>query len=259
VKIAQGRFFKPGLAELVVGANVATAYKDCELGGRPYFGGRQWHVVGVLDAQGSAFDSELWADAVLLQQTYKRPSDIFQSATIRLTSQEAFNDFTKSLSGDPRLTLQIDRERDYYERQSQAVSTIIRVLGVIVALVMGVGAIFGALNTMYASIAARAREIATIRAIGFAEWSIVVSFLLESLFISFIGGLIGCLAVIPINGYSTSTINWQTFTNLAFAFDITPLLLLQGMLFALGMGLVGGLPPSIRAARMPVVTALREL
>ncbi len=259
VKIGQGRFFKPGLAELVVGANVAHAYKDCELGGRPYFGGRQWHVVGVLDAQGSAFDSELWADAILLQQTYKRPGNIFQSATIRLTSPEAFPDFTKSLAGDPRLTLQIDRERDYYERQSQAVTTIIRVLGVSVALVMGVGAIFGALNTMYASVAARAREIATIRAIGFAEWSIVASFLIESLFISFIGGLVGCVGVIPLNGYSTSTINWQTFSSLAFAFEITPLLLGMGMLFALAMGLIGGLPPSIRAARMPVVTALREL
>lgn len=259
VKIAQGRFFKPGLSELFVGSNVSKAYKDCELGGHPYFGGRQWHVVGIMDAQGSAFDSEIWCDAVLLQQTYKRPGNIFQSATIRLTSQEAFPDFVKGLAGDPRLTLQIDRELDYYERQSQAVTTIIRVLGVVVALVMGIGAIFGALNTMYASVAARAREIATIRAIGFAEWSIVLSFLIESLFISFIGGLVGCIAVIPINGYSTSTINWQTFTNLAFAFDITPLMMAEGMLFALGMGLIGGLPPSIRAARMPVVTALREL
>jgi putative ABC transport system permease protein len=259
VKIGQGRLFKPGLAELVVGGNVGKTYKNCELGGRPFFGGRLWHVVGVLDAQGSAFDSEIWADTVLLQQTYKRPSDIFQSATIRLSSPEAFPDFVKGLAGDPRLTLQIDRERDYYERQSQAVTTIIRVLGVSVALVMGVGAIFGALNTMYASVAARAREIATVRAIGFAEWSIVVSFLIESLFIAFIGGIIGCVAVIPINGYSTSTINWQTFSNLAFAFKITPVLLGQGMLFALAMGLVGGLPPAIRAARMPIITALREL
>ena len=259
VKIRQGRLFRPGIAELVVGSNVASAYRDCQLGGRPVFGGRQWHVVGVLDAQGSAFDSEIWADTVLLQQTYKRPEDIFQSATIRLTSPEAFSDFVNSLAGDPRLTLQIDRERDYYERQSQAVTTIIRVLGIIIAVVMGIGAVFGALNTMYASVAARAREIATVRAIGFAEWSIVTSFLIESLFISLIGGLIGCLAVIPINGYSTSTINWQTFSNLAFAFDITPTLLGQGMMFALVMGLVGGLPPAIRAARMQIITALREL
>jgi putative ABC transport system permease protein len=259
VKIGQGRFFKPGLAELVVGGNVAKTYKDCEFGGRPFFGGVRWRVVGVLDAGGSAFDSEIWADTVLLQQTYKRPGDIFQSATIRLTSPEAFPDFVKSLSGDPRLTVQIDRERDYYERQSQAVTTIIRVLGVIVAIVMGIGAIFGALNTMYSSVAARAREIATVRAIGFAEWSIVVSFLLESLFIALIGGAIGCIAVIPINGYSTSTINWQTFSNLAFAFEITPALLCEGMLFALFMGFVGGLPPAVRAARMPVITALREL
>jgi putative ABC transport system permease protein len=259
VRIAAGRFLTPGLAELVVGSNVAKAYKNLGLGDHPHFGGREWHVVGIMDSKGSAFDSEIWCDAVILQQTYKRPADIFQSATIRLTSPLALAEFTRDLSADPRLTIQVERENDYYERQSQAVSTIIRVLGIIVAMVMAVGAVFGALNTMYSSVAARAREIATIRAIGFAEASIIFSFLIESLVIAFIGGFVGCLAVIPINGYSTSTINWQTFSNLAFAFQITPRLLTEGMIFALVMGLIGGLPPAIRAAYTPVIAALREL
>jgi len=259
VGIAQGRFFKTGLAELVVGANVAKAYQDFELGGRPRFAGREWTVVGIMDARGSAFDSEVWGDSVILKQTYKRPENIFQSATVRLTSPESYAGFQQALSGDPRLTVQVERELDYYERQSQAVATIIRVLGVMVAVVMSIGAIFGALNTMYSSIAARSREIATIRALGFTEGSIIFSFLCESLFISFVGGIIGCIAVIPINGYSTSTINWQTFSNIAFAFQVTPWLLVEGMLFALFMGFIGGIPPAVRAARLPVVVALREL
>lgn len=259
VTIGSGRFFKTGLAELVVGSNVAKSYQDFELGGKPRFGGREWKVVGVLDAKGSAFDSEIWCDSVILKQTYKRPENIFQSATIRLTSPSRFAEFAKALSSDPRLTVQTERELDYYERQSQAVATIIRVLGVMVAVVMSIGAVFAALNTMYASVAARTREIATIRAIGFSERSIIFSFVCESLFIACIGGIIGCIAVIPINGYSTSTINWSTFSNVAFAFQVTPGLLGQGMLFALFMGFIGGIPPAIRAASLPVVVALREL
>jgi len=259
VSIAQGRFFTPGLAELVVGANAAKAYQDFQLGGRPRFAGRQWTVVGVLDARGSAFDSEIWADAVILKQTYKKPENLFQSATVRLNSAGSFELFRQALLKDPRLSVQVEREVDYYERQSQAVATIIRVLGVLVAVVMSIGAVFAALNTMYSSIAARSREIATIRALGFSEGSIILSFICESFFISLIGGLIGCIAVIPINGYSTSTINWQTFSSIAFSFRVTPWLLVQGMLFALVMGIMGGLPPALRAARLPVVVALREL
>lgn len=259
IRISQGRFFTPGLAELVVGTNVARSYQDFHLGGRPRFAGRQWTVVGVLDARGSAFDSEIWADAVILKQTYKKPENLFQSATVRLISRGSFALFQQALSRDPRLSVQVEREIDYYERQSQAVATIIRVLGVMVAVVMSIGAVFAALNTMYSSIAARSREIATIRALGFPERSIILSFVCESLFIALIGGIIGCIAVIPINGYSTSTINWQTFSSIAFSFKVTPSLLVQGMAFALLMGLVGGIPPAVRAARLPVVVALREL
>lgn len=259
VKIRAGRFFTPGLAELVVGRAIPKLYPGFELGAQPRFGGRQWTVVGILDAGGSAFDSEIWCDTVILNQTYKRPVALFQAVTVRLTSAAAFTEFKKTLTADPRLTVEVERERDYYDRQSKMVSTMIRVLGFIVTLVMGIGAVFGALNTMYSAIAARIREIATIRAIGFSEESIILSFLCESLFIALMGGIVGCVVVLPINGYTTSTINWQTFSNLAFAFRITPDLLAEGVLFALLMGLVGGLAPAIRAARLPISIALREL
>jgi putative ABC transport system permease protein len=212
-----------------------------------------------MDAGGSAFDSEIWCDGLVLNQTYKRPAFVYQAVTVRLTSPYALAELKNSITSDPRLTVQVERETEYYERQSQMVTTIIKVLGFLVALVMGIGAVFGALNTMYSAISARVREIATMRALGFSEWSIILSFICESLFIALLGGIIGCIIVFPINGYTTSTINWQTFSNVAFAFRITPGLLAEGIIFALLMGLIGGLSPSIRASRLPVSVALREL
>ena len=259
VKVARGRYFRPGIAEVVVGKNVAHAYRDCELGDTPRFGGREWKVVGILDSGGSAFDSEIWCDAILLNQTYNRPASLFQSATVKLTSPDALFAFKEVLGADPRLTVEVERERDYYERQSQVVTTMIRVFGFLIVMIMGIGAVFGALNTMYSSVAARFREIATIRSLGFGSGSIIVSFLCESVFIALIGGLIGCLAALPLNGFTASTLNFQTFSNLSFAFQVTPDLLLQGMLFALLMGIGGGLLPALRAARIPVAIALREL
>lgn len=259
VKIARGRFFRPGIAEVVVGSNVSNIYRDCDLGGTIHFGGRAWTVVGILDAGGSAFDSEIWGDAILLNQTYNRPASLFQAATVKITSPDAIFEFKQVLTTDPRLTVEVERELDYYERQSQVVTTMIRVLGFMVVFIMGIGAVFGALNTMYSAVAARYREIATIRSLGFGSGSIIISFLCESVFIALIGGVIGCLAVLPLNGFTASTLNFQTFSNLAFAFQVTPDLLLQGMLFALLMGIGGGLLPAIRAARLPVAIALREL
>lgn len=259
VKLIRGRVFIPGLPELIVGKNIPGIYRGFELGGQPHFGGRTWTVVGVIDAQGSAFDSEIWCDGMVLNQTYKRSPSLCQSVTVRLTSPFAFAEFKNALAADPRLTVQVERETEYYERQSRMVTTVIRVLGFLVAIVMGIGAVFGALNTMYSAISARVREIATLRALGFSEGTIIVSFMCESLFIALIGGIIGCIIVFPINGYTTSTINWQTFSNVAFAFHITPALLAEGILFALIMGFIGGLSPSVRAARIPVAVALREL
>jgi putative ABC transport system permease protein len=259
VKMIAGRFFRPGLDELVVGKQAAASYKGLALGDTIKFGGGTWNVVGVFDAAGSAFDSEVWGDANVVSQVYRRPENVFQSVTVHLTSPEAFTAFKDSLTSDPRMTVQVDRERDYYDKQSRALTTLIVVLGTIVAVVMGIGAVFGALNTMYSAVAERSREIATMRALGFGAASVVFSFLIEALLISFLGGLLGCLLVIPLNGLTTGTMNFQTFTYLAFAFRVTPELLLGGILFALFMGLVGGVPPAIRAARQPVSVALRAL
>ncbi len=259
IEVVEGRFFKPGLAEMVVGKNAAKIYRGFDLGATIDIGGQTWTVVGIMDAGGSAFDSELWCDANVLSQTFKRPENIFSSLTVRLKSGDMFGKFKDRLTSDPRLTVQVEGEQAYYAKQSTVVSTLIRVLGFLVAVVMGIGAVFGALNTMYSAVSARSREIATMRALGFGGGSVVTSFLAESLLIAGIGGVLGCLAALPLNGFTTGTINWQTFSHLAFAFRVTPGLLVAGMVFALLMGLVGGLLPALRAARMPIATALREL
>jgi putative ABC transport system permease protein len=216
-------------------------------------------VVGVFDAGGGAFDSEVWCDARVLNQVYKRPERVFQSVTVRLASVESFDLLKDALTTDPRLTVSVERESAYYARQSRVVTTLITVLGAMVAAVMACGAILAGLNTMYSAVAARSREIATLRAIGFAPSSILVAFLVEGLLISLAGAILGCLAALPFNGFTAGTMNWQTFSHLAFAFRISPEILVKGIFFALVMGLLGGLPPALRAARLPVVVALREL
>jgi putative ABC transport system permease protein len=201
----------------------------------------------------------VWCDGRVLNQLYKRPENLFQSVTVRLTSPAAFPQFKDAVTSDPRLNVDVTREVDYYEKQSQSLTRLITILGGLVAGIMGIGAVFGALNTMYSAVAERSREIATMRALGFGASSVVVSFVFEALFISFIGGLLGCIAVLPLNGLTTGAMNWQTFSHLAFAFRITPVLLAGGIIFALAMGLLGGVPPAIRAARRPLAAALRAL
>jgi putative ABC transport system permease protein len=259
VEIIQGRFFEPGLTELVVGQNAVSTYRGFGFGSTVEIGGQQWKVVGVFSSGGSAFDSEVWCDANLLNQTFSRSPGIYQSVTARLGSRDDFTALKDTLTSDPRMTVDVTGEQAYYAKQSQAVSMLIRVLGFLVASVMAIGAIFGALNTMYSAVAARAREIATLRALGFGSFSVVTSFVLESILIALVGGVLGCLAVIPLNGFTAGTMNWQTFSHLAFAFQVTPSLMVWGLVFAAFMGLVGGLFPALRAARMPVATALREL
>ena len=258
-KIVEGRMFQPGLAELVVGKNASRTYAGLTVGNSVNFGGGRWQVVGVFDAGGSSIDSEVWSDAHILSQVLKRPDNIFQSATIHLTSPAAFQQFKDTVTADPRMNVDVWREIDYYAKQSTTMTRLITVLGGFVAAIMAIGAIFGALNTMYSAVAERGREIATMRALGFSTWNVILSFLFEALLISFAAGLIGCLAVLPLNGLTTNTMNWQTFSNLAFAFKITFDLLLMGVLFALVMGVLGGLLPAIRAAIRPVAVALREL
>ncbi len=259
VKIAQGRMFQPGLAELIVGKNASSSYSGLTLGNTVNFGGGHWQIVGIFDAGGSSFDSEVWCDARVLDDVYKRPSNIFQSATVHLNSPDSYQQFKDAVTSDRRLNFDVSREIDYYAKQSTTMTRLITILGGLVAFVMAIGAVFGALNTMYSAVAERGREIATMRALGFGGGAVVFSFLVEALLISFIGGVIGCLAVLPLNGLTTGAMNWQTFSHLAFAFRITPVLLLGGIIFALLMGLLGGLPPAMRAAWRPVAVALREL
>lgn len=258
-KVVQGRMFSPGVSELIVGRNATRTYSGLTLNNVVNFAGGRWTVVGVFDAGGSAFDSEVWCDSHVLNEVLKRPSTVFQSVTVHLQSRDSFQTLKDSLTSDPRLNVDVIREVDYYAKQSRTMTTLITVLGGLVAAIMAIGAVFGALNTMYSAVSERGREIATMRAVGFAGSAVVFSFLIEALLIAFIGGALGCLAVLPLNGLTTSTMNFQTFSNLAFAFKITPQLLLQGVLFALVMGVVGGLLPAIRAAAMPVATALRSL
>jgi putative ABC transport system permease protein len=259
IKIVKSRMFRPGLAELVVGRNAAKVYAGLGVGKKVRFGGGEWTVTGIFDAGGSAFDSEVWCDARVLDGVYKRPANVFQSVTVHLTSPDAFQQFKDAVSKDPRLNVDVSREIDYYAKQSQTFTRLITILGGLVAGIMAIGAIFGALNTMYSAVAERIREIAVMRALGFRAAAVVFSFLIEALLIAFIGGALGCVAVLPLNGFTTGAMNWQTFSHLAFAFKITPTLMVGGIIFALAMGVVGGLIPAVHAARQPVAQALREL
>ena len=259
VHITDGRFFRPGLYELVVGRNATASYQNLSIGDTVRLGGSAFTVVGLFDAGGSSFDSEVWTDADVLIPTYQRPRGIYQSVTARLTRPDALDAMKERLGADPRFTVQIERESEYYAKASRMMTGMILGLGSLVAAVMGVGAVFGALNTMYSAVAERSREIATIRAIGFGAGAIVMSFVVEAVLISALGGLVGCIAVLPVNGLTTSTMNFQTFSHLAFAFRITPPLMAGGLAFAVAMGLIGGVPPAIRAARLPVAVALRDL
>jgi putative ABC transport system permease protein len=259
VRIIQGRFFQPGLYEIVVGKNAVRAYSGLDLTSTVRIGPGRWRVVGIFDAGGSAFDSEIWADADVLNANYQRPPGVFQSATARLRSADEFDAFKAGIERDPRLKVQAIREPAYYESQSRTVTTLITVLGGLVAIVMGLGAVLGALNTMYSAVAERSREIAVLRALGFGRGSVVLSFVVEALCIALVGGIIGCIAVLPVNGVTTGTINWQTFSHLSFAFRITSDLLVLGLGFAVVMGVLGGLPPAIRASRANVATTLRAL
>lgn len=259
IRIVQGRMFTPGLYEIVVGKNANASYAGLTLGNTISLGSVRWKIVGIFDAGGSSFDSDIWGDAHLIGPAYNRPDTFFQSVTVHLTSPAAFQQLKDAVTADPRLNVDVTREIDYYAKQSNRLTTLITVLGGIVAFIMGIGAVVGALNTMYSAVAERGREIATMRALGFGGPSVIFSFVIEALLIAFVGGLIGCLAVIPLNGLTTGAMNLQTFSHVAFAFKITTELLVKGVFFALVMGLIGGFLPAVRAARLPVATALREL
>ncbi len=258
-KIIQGRPFEPGKSEVIVGAGAAQEFLGLNVGDKVRVGRDQWPVVGIFSAGGGTAESEIWTDATVLQGAYHRGTS-FQSVYARLTSPGAFQPFKDSLTSDPRLNVQVLRQSEYYTEQSRVLTTLITVLGTFIAVLMAIGAIFGALNTMYNSVSARTREIATLRALGFGSGAVVVSVMLESLAVALVGGLLGAAAAyLACNGFHTSTVNWQSFSQVTFAFAVTPELLVQGIVWATVIGLIGGLLPAIRAARLPIAAALREL
>ncbi len=259
VRLVEGRRFETGRNEIIVGRSAARQFDGLEVGRTVRWGENTWTIVGVFEAGGGIAESELWCDAGVLQPAYRR-GNTFQAVYAKLESPEAFQTFKDALTSDPRLDAQVVREADYYAEQSTLLTQFITTLGLAIASLMGIGAVFGAVNTMYTAVAARTREIATLRALGFGGGPVVLSVLAESAALALIGGAVGGLAAWAIfDGYHTATINWQSFSQVAFAFAVTPRLLLQGLLYALAMGLVGGLLPAFRAARLPIVTALREL
>ena len=253
VRVIEGRAFSPGLREIVVGQGARGQFRGLDVGSVLTLGNQQWTVVGVF-ASGDAHDSELWTDAETLGSTYNRSA--YQSITVRTEGTDGFTAFKAAMDADPRLKLDVSTTREYYGRQSGQLATLINVLGTVIGAIMAVGAVFGALNTMYAAVTTRAREIATMRAIGFRGLPVVVAVMLETMLLALLGGLLGGLLAWSIfNGYSVSTLG-SNFSQVVFQFKVSPELLWNGLKWALGIGLVGGLFPALRAARLPVTAAL---
>ena len=256
VRILEGRMFAPGTDEVIVGSRIARRFANCAVGDHIRFGQRDFTVVGRFGAGGSAFESEIWGDNPVLMPALQR-DDVFQSVTFRMRDPARFADLEKQLEADPRLQIQLQRESAFYDEQSGLLSRVVLPLGVFITIIMAVGAVFGAMNTMYAAVGSRTREIATLLVLGFSPFAILVSFVFESVFLALIGGVIGCALALPLNGITTSTTNFQSFSEVAFAFRITPASLLAGMIFAAGMGLIGGILPALRAARQTIASSLR--
>jgi putative ABC transport system permease protein len=258
IKMVQGRRFEPGRNEVIVGAGAASAFAGLDVGQKFKVGENTWEVVGVFTANGSLAESEIWGDGAVIQPAYKRENN-FQSVHVRLTSPDAFQAFKDSLTSNPQVKVKVARLSDFYAEQSEMLSTFVTGMGVFIASLMALGALFGALNTMYGAISARTREIATLRALGFSSSPVILSVLAESLVLALAGGAVGAgIAYFAFNGMQTSTMNWQTFSQVTFAFAVTPRLLVQAVIWASVIGLLGGLFPAIRAARLPIAAALRD-
>jgi putative ABC transport system permease protein len=258
VKIIEGRSFKPGMRELIVGKGAAKQFDGMVPGHEIRLGNQAWTIVGVFAAD-NAMDSELWGDAGVVADTYRRGSSR-ASVTVKLADPAKFAAFKNSLEANPQLKVDVDTTLDYFNKQSEGTAKVIRIMGIVVGLIMGIGAMFGALNTMFAAVAARAREIATLRAIGFRGLPVVVAIMLETMLLALIGGVLGgLLAWLIFNGYSASTLAAGTVGQLSFELKVTGALLWTGIKWALAIGFIGGLFPAVRAARLPVTAALREL
>jgi putative ABC transport system permease protein len=258
-RLLEGRLFQGGRNEVLAGVGAAREFAGLEVGKTFRVGRNEWEVVGVFSAGGGTAESEVWTDARMLQAAYNRGSS-FQSAYVRLMSPAAFLQFSNAVAGDPRLEMKPMRQADFYAEQSTMLNTLITTLGYLVAALMAIGAVFGALNTMYNSVAARTREIATLRALGFGRGPVIVSVMLEALALALAGGVLGgAVAYAAFNGFHAATVNWQSFSQVTFAFDVTRQLLAQGIFGAVVIGVLGGLLPALRAARLPIAAALREL
>lgn len=257
LKIVEGRAFKPGMRELIVGKGARDQFAHVDVGSTLKLNNQAWTIVGAFDSN-DAHNSELWGDAEVVGATYRRGASA-SLVTARLTSASAFDTFKAALASDPRLKVDVKTTRAYYSEQSANLTKLIRILGMSIGVIMGIGAVFGALNTMYAAVATRSREIATLRAIGFSGLPVVVSVLLETMLLALAGGLLGAgIAWLVFNNYTASTMS-NNFSQIVFHFKVSPALIWNGIKWALAIGFIGGLFPALRAARLPVTTALREL
>ena len=255
VRIVTGRKFTSGASEVIIGRRIAERFVNMDIGDSLEFGGRKWAVVGHFASDGSGFESEVWGENEQFMPVFR--GQVYQSVIFRLASGVTLDEVKRAMESDPRIQVSVRDEQDFYTSQSGILSTTLTIMAVFISTIMSVGAIFGAINTMYAAVSSRAPEIAVLLTLGFRPRSVLASFLAEAAVIALIGGLLGCVFALPINGIATSTTNWQSFSEVAFAFRVTPTLLLYGVIFAVVMGLVGGLFPAWRAARMPVIQALR--
>jgi len=255
VRIAAGRMFRRGTTEIVVGASIAERFDGAGLGERLRFGAREWTVVGVFDGAGSGFDSEVWGDGDQMMQSFRR--NAYSTVVARLASPASFDALKARLESDPRLTLDVKRERRFYEEQSEVLSNFIRILGLTLSVIFSVGAMIGATITMYAAVANRTAEIGALRALGFRRGAILAAFLAEALALALLGWAAGLGAATLMTLVRISTMNWQSFAELAFSFRLTPEIVAQSLVFALAMGLAGGVAPALRAARLRIVDALR--
>jgi len=255
VRVAEGRLPASGRNEICLGTKLVGRFPNTGIGQSMHFAGRPWEVVCHFTAGGSAFESEVWGGNEQIMPAMR--GEVFQSVSFRLADPAAFEDAKRALEADKRLTVDVHRESEFYAQQSQLLGNILRILAILVTSIMAVGAIFGAVNTMYAAVASRRPEIAVLLTLGFRPGNVLVSFLLESALVATIGGIVGCLLALPLNGLVTSTTNWASFSEIAFAFRITPGLLLAGMAFAVVMGTLGGYFPARQASKIEVVKALR--
>lgn len=256
VQLVRGRWYRPGTRELTVSRSIASRFRNCNLGDEFPTGSTRWKVVGIFDAGNTAYSSEMWTDPDGPAAAFQRRA--WSDIVVRATDKAAIAPLLHLLDAEPRIDLDARTEVDYFAEQTKA-STPVRVIGNVVAVVMAIGSAFAAMNTMYAAVGARTREIAVLRALGFSGRAVALSFLSEAMLLAIVGGVIGGLAALPLNGLATGTTNWFTFSEMNFAFAITPRLFMRGILFAIAMGTVGGVLPAMRASRLSAASAMRAL